>query len=395
MPSTGKRAVGERVRVSDAFDLRMGKTPSRKNPLYWRDGSHDWVSIADLGSFGKYVGETKEQINDLAIRESGIKPAPADTVLMSFKLSLGKTSITTVPVYTNEAIMAFVDKGTYPVCLDFIYHQCRSKDWAVGTNAAVKGKTLNKGSLERATIYLPDLDKQKEIAARFDSIDGQIAKAENQVEWLGALVKSRFIEMFGDPIGNPMGWKTASLGESCAIVTGNTPSREHPEYYGNFIEWAKTDNIVDRRIMPAVEGLSELGASKARVAPAGSVLMACIAGSVNSIGKVGLLDRDAAFNQQINAIIPGAGYDSRYLTAMLGMSKEYFCSDINKQLKAILSKSALSAKIFPLPPLALQREFAEFVAHVDHLESLARQSIAKLQLLYDSLAQDYFGTPEA
>lgn len=230
MPSTGKRAVGERVRVSDAFDLRMGKTPSRKNPLYWRDGSHDWVSIADLGSFGKYVGETKEQINDLAIRESGIKPAPADTVLMSFKLSLGKTSITTVPVYTNEAIMAFVDKGTYPVCLDFIYHQCRSKDWAVGTNAAVKGKTLNKGSLERAMIYLPDLDKQKEIATRFDSIDGQIAKAENQVEWLGALIKSRFVEMFGNPESNAQGFEKTLLGDILSVQPSNGLYKPQTDY---------------------------------------------------------------------------------------------------------------------------------------------------------------------
>lgn len=103
--------VGKKVRVSDVFDLRMGKTPSRKNWSYWHDGNHDWISIADLGSFGKYVGRTKERINDLAIAETGIKPAPANTVLMSFKLSLGKTAITTIPVYTNEAIMAFVDKG--------------------------------------------------------------------------------------------------------------------------------------------------------------------------------------------------------------------------------------------------------------------------------------------
>ena len=72
---------GEWVRLGDAFELRMGKTPSRKNMAYWRNGKHDWVSIADLGTFDKYVGTTKEQISDLAVTKSGIKPAPANTVL--------------------------------------------------------------------------------------------------------------------------------------------------------------------------------------------------------------------------------------------------------------------------------------------------------------------------
>ena len=376
MPSTGKRAVGERVRVSDAFDLRMGKTPSRKNPLYWRDGSHDWVSIADLGSFGKYVGETKEQINDLAIRESGIKPAPADTVLMSFKLSLGKTSITTVPVYTNEAIMAFVDKGTYPVCLDFIYHQCRSKDWAVGTNAAVKGKTLNKGSLERATIYLPDLDKQKEIAARFDSIDGQIAKAENQVEWLGALVKSRFVEMFGDPLTNSKGLPTRRGLSLFKIANGKAkPSTQRyedgiPAYGGNGVSWYTDEAMVDEPTIVI-----------------GRVGRHC--GNARLVGEPCWVTDNAMYIRDCRA----DEIDLVYLVTLMEIVDFNQYADKGDLWK--ITQAPFMEFEFPLPPLALQREFAEFVAHVDHLESLARQSIAKLQLLYDSLAQDYFGTPEA
>ena len=93
--------------------------------------------------------------------------------------------------------------------------------------------------------------------------------------------------------------------------------------------------------------------------------MACIAGSVKSIGKVGLLDREVAFNQQINAIVPGDKVDARFLLTMLSLSKTYLCSDVNQQLKGILNKSALSAKQFPLPPLELQQEFAAFAAQVD------------------------------
>ena len=384
------RFDGEWVRVSDAFDLRMGKTPSRKNPAFWSDGTHDWVSIADLGTFGKYVGRTKEQINELAIEKSGIKPSPENTVLMSFKLSLGKVSITTRSTYTNEAIMAFVDKGVYPVDSCFLYHQCRAKDWTADTNAAVMGKTLNKKTLGQATVFLPEISMQKEIAARLDFVESLISDAKEQLSKLDALVKSRFVEMFGDPTAPGDRWPVSRLDGFTKIITGNTPPRKHAEYYGDGIEWVKTDNIVDSAITAASERLTEIGRSKARVAPTGSILMACIAGSVKSIGKVGLLDREVAFNQQINAIVPMDIADSRYLLTMFTVSKNYLCSDVNQQLKGILNKSSLSSKQFPLPPLALQQEFASFVAEVDKSRFIVQKQIEKLQTLYDSLAQEYF-----
>ena len=383
--------AGEKVRVSDAFDLQMGKTPSRKNPEYWRDGNHDWVSIADLGSFDKFVGKTKERINDLGVKESGIKFAPANTVLMSFKLSLGKTAITVDPVYTNEAIMAFIDKGTYPVDVNFMYHQCKTKDWTSGTNTAVMGKTLNKKTLGQSLICLPSLEKQREIAARLDFASEQISQAKAQLSKLDQLVKSRFVEMFGDPSQLDGRWQMTRLDSFAQIITGNTPSRKKSEYYGEGIEWVKTDNIANSIVTTAAEQLTTAGREKARVAPAGSILMACIAGSIKSIGKVGLLDRKVAFNQQINAIVPGETVDSRFLLALLTLSKDYLCNSINMQLKGILNKSALSAKEFPLPPLDLQQEFAAFVQKVDKACNIAQQQIEKLQTLYDSLAQDYFG----
>ena len=207
---------------------------------------------------------------------------------------------------------------------------------------------------------------------------------------LDSLAKSRFVEMFGEPTMRCGRWPLVRLDSFAQVVTGNTPSRKNPEYYGEGIEWVKTDNIVNSAITASAEQLTEAGRAKARIAPAGSILMACIAGSVNSIGKVGLLDREAAFNQQINAIVPTCGVNSRFLLTMLTLSKDYLCSDVNQQLKGILNKTALSAKQFPLPPFELQQQFASFVASVDKSRFIAQQQIEKLQMLYDSLAQEYF-----
>ena len=84
------------VRVSDIFNLQMGKTPARDNPTYW-GGDKNWASIADIAKSGKYISETKESISDAAVKETGIKAVPANTVIMSFKLSIGRTAITTTP----------------------------------------------------------------------------------------------------------------------------------------------------------------------------------------------------------------------------------------------------------------------------------------------------------
>lgn len=88
--------------LGDVFDLQMGKTPAREKSEYWNGGKNAWVSIGDLSTYHKYVGRTKECITDLAVVDSGIKEILPNTVIMSFKLSLGKTAITTKSVYTNE-----------------------------------------------------------------------------------------------------------------------------------------------------------------------------------------------------------------------------------------------------------------------------------------------------
>ena len=359
-----------RLQVKDVFNLQMGKTPSRKSYEYWTDGTIDWVSIRDLGSYDRYVGPTKEKITQLAVDESGIRPAPPNTLIMSFKLSLGKVAITVCPTYTNEAIMAFIDKGRFPIDLDYMYHQFTAKDWTEGTNIAVMGATLNKKSLAESWISVPTMEEQREVARLLDTVVEKITEAQDFKNKLDELVKSRFIEMFGNPTDRHGDWAFDRIDVFCDVITGNTPSRKKPAYYGDGIEWIKTDNITEAAYLTeASERLSAEGEKAGRVAPAGSVLMACIAGSVKSIGKVAIANRPVAFNQQINALVPREGaIKTEYLLWMLRLSKDYLCSDINMQLKGILNKSNLSKKAFSVPPLALQQEFAAFVQQVDKLK---------------------------
>jgi len=200
-----------------------------------------------------------------------------------------------------------------------------------------------------------------------------------------AKCQSRFIELFGDPKSNPKGYTKKQLGETCKVITGNTPSRAVAEYYGDHIEWIKTDNIVSGLLNPttATECLSEKGMTVSRTVESGAILMACIAGSVSSIGRVCVTNRKVAFNQQINAIVP-YNYNILFLYAMLQISKEYLVDGINMALKGILSKSKLEEKTFFVPPIELQKQYATFVEQTDKSKYFIQSTIENYLLIKKS-----------
>lgn len=220
--------------------------------------------------------------------------------------------------------------------------------------------------LKEISLEYKDAESQKNIVKILDTVTNIIELCKAELSELDNLIKARFVEMFGDIKANPYGFEKMALKDTCTVITGNTPSRSVPEYYGDSIEWIKTDNIVSGRLSPsqALEYLSDEGIKVGRTVEKGAILMACIAGSVESIGRVCVTDRKVAFNQQINAIVP-EDYDTLFLYTMLQLSKEYLVEEINMALKGILSKSKLEGKEFIVPSIEQQEQFVPFVAQVN------------------------------
>ena len=216
---------------------------------------------------------------------------------------------------------------------------------------------------------LDNIEKQLEIIDVLGRCKKVIEARKQELVELDSLTKARFVEMFGDPRSNPFGFEKKRLKDTCKVITGNTPSRAIEEYYGDYIEWIKTDNIVSGILNPtqATESLSEKGMNVGRTVEKDSILMACIAGSIASIGRVCITDRTVAFNQQINAVVPEQ-YNILFLYVLFQMSKDYLVEDINMALKGILSKSKLEEKEFIIPPMDLQEQFSDFVKQVDKLK---------------------------
>ena len=356
-------------KLSEIFTLQMGKTPARAKNEYWNNGDNDWVSISDLSTYDKYVGETKETISDLAVMESGIKPAPADTVIMSFKLSLGKTAITVKPTYTNEAIMAFIPNGNYPVHTSYFYHFFVGYDWSNGTNRAVMGSTLNKATLSEIEITVPSIMEQMEIAKCLDKIDALISLRKQQLSKLDELVKSRFIELFGDPIRNTQNRPTTDFINIVKLQRGFDLPVQDRQQDGDIPVFG-SNGALDRHNVAKVQG--------------GGV----ITGRSGTIGRVYYTEGDYwPLNTSLFSV-DTHGNNIIYLAYLLQM---YDLSRFTEGTGVpTLNRNKFHNKPIIDVPLSEQELFASFVKQTDKSKLAIQQSLAKLETLKKALMQKYF-----
>lgn len=376
-------------KLSNLLDISMGKTPARKKTEYWGEG-YKWASIRDLSA--KTIYETKEQITIQAVKEARCKLVSKGTLLFSFKLTIGKMAFAGCDLYTNEAIAAFVIKDSTKLKSDYLYYALKAAKF-VGANDAAMGKTLNSKSLAEIQISLPSINDQVRIAYLLGKVEGLIAQRKQQLQQLDELLKSVFLEMFGDPVRNEKEWDKPELKKFGKITTGNTPPRKDLSNYSiRHIEWIKTGNIPVESIYitKAVEYLSKIGESKGRSVTSGALLVACIAGSIESIGRAALTDRTVTFNQQINAIQPSKDVNSFYLYVLFKISKAYVQGHATKGMKKILSKGDFEQIRMIKPPIDLQNKFAKIAERIETAKSNYNQSLIDLENLYGALSQQAF-----
>lgn len=241
---------------------------------------------------------------------------------------------------------------------------------------------------------VPDnLHDQIRIAEILSRTESLIAKRKESIHLLDDLVKGLFLDMFGDPMRNEKGWDKVDLNKFGEIITGNTPPRTDKENYSEkYIEWIKTDNIISDEIFItyAAEYLSESGFKKSRFVTKGALLVACIAGSIESIGRAALTDRKVCFNQQINAVQPFDGISPLFIYWLFKMSKSYIQSHATKGMKKILTKGDFEKIKMIKPPIELQNKFASIVEKVEATKAKYRESLSELEALYGSLSQRAF-----
>ncbi len=252
---------------------------------------------------------------------------------------------------------------------------------------------ISKGYINNIDIPEISYEDQKRIVKIIDEADALRQKRKQAIGLLDDYLKSVFLEMFGDPVKNEKEWKKQTLNFFGKIITGNTPPRNDENNYSTgYIEWIKTDNIVADKVYltPATEYLSEIGFNKARFVIPGAVLVACIAGSIESIGRCAIADRKVSFNQQINAIQPNPQTNTFFLYWLLKISKHYIQSHATKGMKRILTKGGFEKIIMIAPPIDIQNKFAELFQKTESLKQSMLAQSAELETQFQALMQKAF-----
>ncbi|MGC7589327.1 N-6 DNA methylase [Bisgaard Taxon 46] len=168
-------------RLGEVCSVLIGGTPSRAVGEYF-GGEHLWVSISEMK--GEVITSTKEKITDLGVKNSNVKLIPKGTTLLSFKLSIGKTAIAGVDLYTNEAIAGLIPLDKKQIYDAYLFHLFNGKmiDLENVGNKAF-GKSLNSTYLkEEVKIPLPPLDIQQQIVAECEKIDEEYENSRMSIE---------------------------------------------------------------------------------------------------------------------------------------------------------------------------------------------------------------------
>ncbi|MFO0387955.1 MAG: restriction endonuclease subunit S [bacterium] len=382
-------------KLSELLDISIGRTPSRNEPSYWGKG-HRWVSIRDLSS--KIVTETKEQITNLAVKDARCKIVKKGTLLFSFKLTIGKMAFAGCDLFTNEAIAAFAIKDEKELNPEFLYYALQSATYG-GSNQAVMGKTLNSKSLAEIEIPLPSLDDQIRIAHLLGKVEGLIAQRKQHLQQLDDLLKSVFLEMFGDPVRNEKSWVVKPLQSvTSKIGSGATPTGGNEAYKSEGISLIRSMNVHDGKfVYKDLAFIDEVQANKLKnvVVEEHDVLLNITGASVCRCAIVPKAILPARVNQHVAIIRPKTGeLNPKYLAAMfISNSYKTFLlkiARINGATREALTKDQLEKLGICKPPIELQNQFATIVEKTDAIKSSYQQSLTDLESLYGALSQQAF-----
>lgn len=339
-------------------------------PQDWSDEGIPIIRIQDLtgNSYqaNRYNGEyaSKYEVND-------------GDVLISWSASLGVYIWHGEKAVLNQHIFKVVfDKER--ISKDFFVHQVGLilENAASDAHGATM-KHLTKPVFDALPFYLPPYEKQCEIAEVLDKVTSLISLRKQQLAKLDELVKARFVEMFGDPVSNPMGWKRVRFDS----ISENLDSKRVPvtesdrkdgvyPYYGasGIVDWIN-DYIFDEDILL----VSEDGAN---------LLMRSTPIAFSVSGK-------SWVNNHAHVVRFHDFATQKFIEVYFSLIdiSEYITGTAQPKL----NQAKLNTMLFCWPPLSLQKQFAAFVERVDQQKQTVQQSLEKLELMKKALMQEYFG----
>ena len=391
--------VGQKVKLSDICSIVSGATPKTTVKDYW-GGDIKWITPSELNDDSHVIYNTAKHLTEAGFASARLRMFPEGTVLLTTRAPIGKVAIAGEPMCCNQGFKNLVCSDAVNNEYLYRYLKNRSSELQVlGRGATFK--ELSKKEVAAYEINLPPLKRQLEAVEKLALVDKQVVIAKTQLDKLDSLVKSRFVEMFGDPIRNPLRMSVSSVEELAAPIKnsmkagpfGSALKKEvyaesgykvygqeqvisGDQFLGNYyIDKEKYEQLNSCKVMP------------------GDVLISL----VGTVGKVLILSEDCQPGI-INPRLVKITFDKRKIFPeyfAIAFSLESVRSSLlgkaHGQTMNVLNLGMIKKLKLPVPPISRQKEYLNFVAQADKSRFVAQQQIEKLQMLYDSLAQEYFG----
>lgn len=387
-------------KLGDLCEIELGKTPYRGDKSFWdkdKVTNNVWLSIADLlNTNGKVVSDSKEYITDKAVKLSKI--VRKGTLLLSFKLTLGRLAFAGRDLFTNEAIASLVVKNDKEIDKNFLYQFLVLFDWNKATEGdhKVKGRTLNKAKLKEIVVRYPkSIKEQQRIVSILDKIFADIEKAKNIAEQNLKNSKELFESYLQNVFNNKSNdWKEEPLGEVCDTGAGGTPLKSHKDYYDNGdIPWLRSGEVNKRDITQCDLYITSKGLknSSAKLFPVNTVLIAMYGATA---GQVGILRFECSTNQAVCGILPNKNFIPEFLYYKFLAGKDALVKQAVGGAQPNISQIKIRNTVIPIIPIKEQQNIIKKLdtlsAETKRLETIYLQKLNDLEELKKSILQKAF-----
>ena len=375
------------AKLGDFFTIASGGTPDKRNPSYYENGTIPWVKTGDLKN--QYVPTGIDCITEEGLNNSSAKLFPPNTVLVAmYGATIGACSILSYEAATNQACAAFLpNKNVLPTYLYYFLSSKREQFVKDGVGGAQPN--ISAGYLKNVQFGLIPMQQQIDIVEKLDKVEKLIVLRKEQLAKLDQLVKSRFIELFGDLKTNPKGWPVLPF-PAFAEIDGNMTTDY--ERYADYPHIGIDSIEKGTGELKGYRTVREDGVISGKyIFTPQHIIYSKIRPNLN---KVALPAFEGLCSADAYPILPNRENCNRVFLAV-AMRSEYYLEYIlqfsSRTNLPKVNRKEIGGFRMSLPPLPFQEQFAAFVEQTDKSKLAIQQSLDKLELLKKSLMQKYFG----
>ena len=376
-----------RVRLGDVCKFQSGGTPSKGEASFF-NGHIPWITTVSLN--GGVIGrkDAVDWITEKAIEKSAAKIVPANSIMVGTRVGVGKVAVNNVPMSTNQDIISLLDIDEAKWDKTFICKFILAKGEYL--NSQARGATIKGIKIEvLSNLVLPDfsIEEQKKIAETVNRIDDLLLLRKQQLEKLDELVKARFVELFGDK-----GYPEDTLLNLCNIIDYRGKTPEKVESGLPFIT-AKNVRMHQMNLEPR-EYISKETYDKVMVRgfPKEGDVVFTTEAPLGNVCRIPHFDTEFYIGQRI-VTLQTEKLEPIYLEYALSsddFKMKYMGKSSGSTVTGIRVR-LLEQLTIPVPPKALQVQFAAFVKQTDKSKLTIHKSLDALEVLKKALMQKYFG----